>query len=241
MDTQTLTAEVRSGSGKGPARQLRMRGLIPAVFYGKGVQPSSMAVSPKELAQALTGPLGRNQPISLKVAGQDELALVKELQIHPISREPRHVDFYRIQADQPVAVEVPFRTTGKAAGVVKGGEQHTIYRKLPVRVLPGKIPVVIEHDVTNVDVNEVVQVKDLKLPDGVEIALGPDRTLVAMYSEEKKKRLHAEEEPTVVPGAVAAEGAAPAAGAAAGAPGAAPAAGAAAAPAKEEGGKKEKK
>ena len=96
METHTMQAEVRSGSGKGPARQLRAKGLIPAVFYGQGVSPTPIAVKPKELTKALSGVLGRNQPITLSVGGKTELALVKELQIHPISRQPLHVDFYRV-------------------------------------------------------------------------------------------------------------------------------------------------
>src|SRR5687767_4700259 len=145
MDTTTLQAEVRSGSGKGPARQLRMRGLIPAVFYGQGVQPTPIAVKPKELSKALSGVLGRNQPITLTVGDKTELALVKELQVHPLSRQPLHVDFYRVQEDQEIVVQVPFKTTGQAAGVVKGGEQHNIYRKLPLLVKPKLIPAFLEH------------------------------------------------------------------------------------------------
>lgn len=211
METQTLQAEVRKEGGKGPARQLRVRGLIPAVFYGPGTTPTSLAVSPKELAKAISGAHGRNAVLSLKVDGKDELALVKELQIHPLSRELRHVDLYRVELGREVLVQVPFTTHGKAAGVQKGGEQHNIFRKLPVRTTPDKIPSVIDVDVSALDVNETIAVKDVTLPAGVAIALSSERTLVAMYSEERKKRAHAEEEAAGPAAAAAAPAAAPAA------------------------------
>src|SRR6185295_4160287 len=115
------SAEVRHEGGKGPSRQLRIKGLIPAVFYGPGTTPSKLAVSPKELRRALGTELGRNQVIELAVAGKKELAIVREVQIDPLRREPIHVDFYRVELGKPILVHVPFETKGKALGVVEGG------------------------------------------------------------------------------------------------------------------------
>jgi len=227
---ETLQAEVRTGSGKGPARQLRMRGLIPAVFYGPGVAPTGLAVAPKEVRRVLSTDKGRNAIVKIAFDGREELAICKDVQIHPVDREPLHVDFYRVELDRPVSVLVPLVTKGKAVGVSKGGELHIVLRQLPVRSLPEKIPAKIEVDITNLELHQTIPVKDLALPEGVTVMLAPDRTIVAVQTEKKQ----IEEEVAPVAGAAAAV--APGAeGAAAGAvPGAAPGA---AAPAKE---KKEK-
>jgi len=228
MEFQALQAEVREGRGKGPARQLRMRGLIPAVFYGPGADPTTVAVSPKALRAALGTPMGRNAVIKLTIGTREELALVRDVQIDPVHREPEHADFYRVQLDRPVDVRVPFITTGKPIGLAKGGELHVVYRLLPVRALPEKIPVKIETDVSHLDMHDTVRVKELSLPEGVTVLLSQERTIASVLSEKKKEEevapVAAVAGAAAVPGAPAAPGAAPAPGAPAAAAAAAPAA-----------------
>jgi large subunit ribosomal protein L25 len=125
----------------------------------------------------------------------------------------------QIHLDQPVNVEVPLELTGKAAGVVAGGTLRQVFRKLPIRCLPGQIPVKIVHDVTSLALDGHVGTKDLALPEGVSVRLPPEQTVASVVTE----IIRQEEETAPAAGAAAA---APAAGAAA------PAAGAAAAPAK---------
>ncbi len=222
MDAHELTAEVRTAGGKGPARQLRSKGLIPAVFYGPGTDGLLLAIAPKALKKALSTEYKHNQLIKLSIGGKTELALVREVQVDVLRREPRHCDFYRVELN----------TTGKAAGVVEGAELRIVYRELPVTCSPDSIPAKIVTDVTHLGKNQVIQTKDLKLPAGVTVLLPPDRTIVAVVMEERK-----DDEPVAGAAAAAAAGA-PAAGAAA-----APAAGgkapaAAAAPAAKDAKKK---
>ena len=239
MGTQTLKAEVRTESGKGPARQLRMKGLIPAVFYGPGKKPESLTVSPDDVVDLVGGEFGRNQIVTLEFAGGKELAVVRDLEIDPLSRKVLHVDFYAVARDRPVRARVPFITKGRAVGVAAGGVLRVIYRSLPVLGPPDKIPAKIEVDVTPLDLHQAIRVKDLPMPDGVSVAYPPERPLVSVETKEKEKT---DEElfGTVAPiaGAVPAAGAAPVAGAAPAAGAAVPAAGAkdakAAAPAKED-------
>src|ERR1700754_2992764 len=132
MNTHTLSAETREQTGKSAARQLRSRGLVPAVYYGPGQTPRGLAVSPKELPAALSTEHGRNALLKLQVGGKDELAMVQDLQIHPVTRKPVHVDFYHIDAEKPIERRVPFLVEGKAKGVVAGGELIQIYRDLPL-------------------------------------------------------------------------------------------------------------
>lgn len=221
MEKQTLQAEVREERGKGPARRLRAEGKIPAVFYGPGAETTLLAVRPKELTKMLSTERGRNAVIELQLDGKTELAMVKDIEVEPVSRAILHVDFYRVDLGREVEVLVPLKTTGKAAGVVTGGEMTVVFRQLPVRATPDKVPADITVEVSHLELNEVIEVKDIALPEGVRITLPPTRTVISVAAPRKKKDEEAE--------AAAAAAAAAAAGAAA--PGAAPAA-EAAAPAK---------
>ena len=110
--TTTLQAEVREERGKGPARKLRAQGKLPAVFYGPGIDPTALTVDPKELEKALRGEFGRNTLFTLAYGGKEELAMVRELVVDPVSRTPLHVDFYRVSTEREVVVDVPFSTHG---------------------------------------------------------------------------------------------------------------------------------
>jgi large subunit ribosomal protein L25 len=206
MEKHTLTAEVRTERGKGPARQLRMQGKIPAVLYGPGGESLVLAVDPVQLTKALTGAFRRNQVLELDIAGgTKEYALVKDLDVHPVGRQVRHADFYRISLDKPVTTDVPLRTKGRAKGVGKGGELRVHFREVPVRATPDKIPAEIMINVENVDMLESVRVKDVALEAGVEIVLPADRALVFVTSEQKK----VVEETEGAPGAPAGKAATP--------------------------------
>ena len=207
METLTLKAEVRVERGKGPARQLRMRGLIPAVFYGPRREPQNLTLSPADLAKVVTGAYGKNQVVELEVAGKKELALVRDIEVDRLTREVLHADFYCVSRDRPVRAHVPFEAHGRAVGVQKGGVLKKIYRDLPVIAAPDKIPAKIEVDVAALDMNESIRVKDITLADGARIDFPAERALVAVVAKEKEKP----EEGEAVPGAPAAA-AAPAAG-----------------------------
>jgi large subunit ribosomal protein L25 len=167
--------------------------------------------------------------------GKKILAMVREFTLHPLKRELEHVDFIQVSLDKPVDVNIPLHTTGKAVGVTTGGVLRIVYRTVPVRCLPDRIPVKLETDVTHLELGMAIAAQELKLPEGVTIRLPPEQTVVSVVAPEKEEVVEA------VPGAAGAPGAVPTVGAAPGAPGApaagAPAAGAPAAeaaPAKEE-------
>jgi large subunit ribosomal protein L25 len=185
MEKQTLPAEVRNGRGKGPARQLRMKGKIPAVLYGPGGETQTISVDPALLTKALSTPYRRNQLIELEVGGAKQLATVRDLDVHPLTRAIRHADFYRVALERPALYEVPLKTTGRSKGVVKGGELRVHFRTLPVRVSPDKVPAEIMINVENIDMMESVRVKDLQLEAG-EIMLPAERAVVFCSSEQRK-------------------------------------------------------
>jgi large subunit ribosomal protein L25 len=243
MDMIKLEATVRTQGGKTSARRLRRAGQVPAVAYGKELASVALAILPKGLSDILKSERGQNSVVELGIDGSKKItALLRDYTIHPVTRQILHADFVEIKLDKPVDVEVPFVCKGKAAGVVLGGVLRQVYRRLPIRCLPEKIPTVIEYDVTALNLGDHVKTSDLALPPGVTVRLPPDQTVAGVVAPEKERP----EEVEAAAAAAAPGAAAPAGGSTA------PAAGGAAAPAspaaatsKEEkksgGGKKEKK
>lgn len=212
METTTLQAEVRDSRGKGPARRLRAQGKVPGVFYGPGVEPTPLTLSPKELTQALRGERGRNVVFKLSVEGKDELAMVKDLTTDPVTQELLHIDLYRILEDKVLEVDVPFRTSGRSVGVVQGGVLNVTRRVLPLRTTPANIPVSIEVDVTHLGLKDTISVEEIEFPEGVECSLQPKLTLVIILEPRKATAAEVEEdEAAAAAAAAAAEGAKPAA------------------------------
>jgi large subunit ribosomal protein L25 len=211
MELRKVNASVRTGTGKGENGRLRRTGQIPAVAYGRGQPARALTIAPSDLTAVLTSEHGRNSVIELAVGEKEKLTvLLRDFQHHPVTRDYLHADFVQIALDQPVDVEIPLETTGKPVGVVKGGILRQVFRKIPVRCLPGLIPVKIVHDVTALELDGHVAAKDLGLPEGVSVRLPPGQTVIAVVTE-KQAPDEAEEEAK----AAAAAAAAPAAGAAA--------------------------
>lgn len=187
MEAQTLQAEVREKSGKGPARQLRVRGLIPAIFYGPGTEPMKLAVSPIELHKALSGAHGRNQLLELALGDEKRLGVIRDLAIDPVTRSILHADFYAVARDRKIQTVVPFESQGRALGVQKGGFLRKVYRDLPVRAFPQDVPASIVVDVSSLDIGGVVRVQDLPLPAGLEVVYPAERRVLFIDAKERKK------------------------------------------------------
>jgi large subunit ribosomal protein L25 len=173
------------------------------VFYGRETKPTGLAVSPKELTAALSTPFGRNALMTIKVGGKDELAMVQDLQIDPVTRKPIHVDFYRVDSAQAIVRKVPFVADGKAKGVVAGGELVVIYRALDVRAKPDQFPAQIKVDVTPLEIGDHIKVKDLQLPEGVEVVLPSERNVVSCVTMRKRKEEEEAAAAAAAPGAPA--------------------------------------
>lgn len=179
MENVTLKATPRPGSGKGPARRLRAAGQLPIVAYGAGMETQPLAVDRDALKSILTSSRGRNSIIQLDIEGSDSVTvMLKEYSVHPLSRLLLHADLVKISPDKPVECEVPFRTTGKSKGEQAGGTLLSNIRSLTVRCLPANIPDAILFDVSALEIDDVVKVNELKMPEGVEALLPPERKIV---------------------------------------------------------------
>lgn len=147
MELIKMSATRRTAAGKSASHRLRREGRIPAVAYGRDLPAVHVAIAPKALLGVLGSDHGQNAVVELAIEGGETLTvMVREYSYHPISRDLLHADFVQVKLDQPVDVEVPFRTTGKCKGVAAGGILQIIFRKVPVRCLPEKIPAYIEAD-----------------------------------------------------------------------------------------------
>ncbi|MBX3181297.1 MAG: 50S ribosomal protein L25 [Polyangiaceae bacterium] len=187
MEAAKLTAKVRTDRGKGAARRLRRTDEIPAIIYGRG-EPQAVSVSPKALRDILLSKRGKNSLIELSVEGGETYStLIAEYQYHPVSRALLHADFRRIDLAQPIDVAVPFEVKGRAKGVVLGGDLRQVYRELPIRCVPALVPEKIVHDVTELGLEEAVTVKDLSIPEGVEVRMGENRTVVTVVASRRAK------------------------------------------------------
>jgi large subunit ribosomal protein L25 len=223
MEPIRVEASRREELGKTAARRLRDGTQVPAVAYGKGLATVSLSVSPNDVARILKSEYGENALVELQIDGKEKLtSLLRDFQLHPVSRHVLHADFIKVEANQMLDIEIPLELVGKSVGVTAGGILDTVYRKIPVRCLPADIPLKIVHDVTHLELLDMVAAKDLALPKGVSLRIPPERTVAGVFGKPAEE----EEVAAAAPGA---PGAAPAAGAAA--PGAAGAAAGAAAPA----------
>ena len=225
MQRVTLEASKRE-AGKGKASSLRNKGLIPAVLYGKGVEPMTIAVNEKNLELAVRSEAGMNVLFDLNIEGASKVvSRIREYQADPIDRNFTHVDFQAIDLTQKMVVEVPIVLTGKSKGVKEGGVLVLDRRTLNVKCLPDHIPGKIEIDITEVVIGHSIHINDIKLPEGVECHHDVNFAIVSVVAPQKEEVAAAEAAPVEGAAAAPAAGAAaPAAGAAA--PAAAPAAGA---------------
>lgn len=173
MKTVPLTAYPRSLARRPGAKKLRSEGRIPAVIYGRQAKPQNLEVKSKDLEDLIHRSISENLLLDLVVdqdARPKRLALVKEVQHHPLSAKILHVDLHEVLETERVTVTVPVESVGEAVGVKTGGGvlEHVLF-KLKVRALPKDLPEVLQVDVSHLEIGKAVHIGDIKPPPGVEI------------------------------------------------------------------------
>lgn len=164
----TLTASTGRIAGSRSSTRLRTDGFVPAVVYGLGRDAVAVSVPWPDLRRALTTEAGLNALITLDVDGQKDLAIIKDLQRHPVRRNVLHIDFLRVDPDALVAVEVPLILVGEAKLVeARKGIVDQPLKTLTVKAKPADIPSQIEIDITNLDIGVAITVETLTMPAGV--------------------------------------------------------------------------
>ena len=183
MEATELKACIRTESGKGPARRLREKELIPAVFYGRGQDATLLSVNATDLLKIVKAKK-KNIFIKLLIEGDkglEKLSLMKELQIEPVSRRFYHADFYEIRMDHKLTIDVPLRFVGTPVGVQNGGELQHLKRDIKVSCLPTDLPDFIDLDVSGLDIGNSIKVQDIAVPQGLTV-LDPGDVGVAMVA-----------------------------------------------------------
>ncbi len=181
----TLNAEKRDEQGKGAARRMRAEGRVPAVIYGKDEETMMLSVSAKEAEQVFQAISVENTLVDVKIKGQRGAVatLVREVQVHPYRPELIHIDFYRIQKDVAVEVEVPIHLVGTPEGVKsQGGVLEQIVHELAVKCLPDSIPESFEIDVTGLTIGDAIHVSDIDTAEGVEMLVDEDQTVCTVVT-----------------------------------------------------------
>jgi len=181
-----LKAARRDGAGKGVARKLRAAGQVPAVLYGHGMDPLSIAIDSKELFHALHGSAGTNVLVDLVVEGKEHLALPREIQRDHVRGQYLHVDFLAVRRDEKVEVDVPIRVVGESAGVKAGGVLEHHLWDLHVECFPGDVPDGIDADISALQVGDSLKVGDLVPPKGVSILTPADESVLGVVTPQAR-------------------------------------------------------
>jgi large subunit ribosomal protein L25 len=182
----SLTAEKRDSSQK--LDSLRATGKMPAVFYGPKEASTSISLSAKEFAKVWKK-AGESSIIILKEAdGTEHETLIHDVDIHPLSGEPRHADFYVIEKGKKVQVAVQLNFSGVSPAVKdKGGILVKVHREIEIEAAPRDLPHDIVVDISKLaELTDVIKAGDLALPKGVELKINPDE-VVASIAEAKEE------------------------------------------------------
>jgi large subunit ribosomal protein L25 len=183
MAEVTLEVSRREEAGKSFAKKLRQQGKIPAVVYGGHRDPVAITVDRKAITDLIQkSEHGARSIFLLKMAGTDQQrhAMIKDVQIHPISRKMLHVDFIRVLMDEVVRTTVPIHLNGTALGVKTGGILDFQLRELHIECLPNAIPDSIEVDISPLDMHNYYRVSDLQLPQGLKVLDDTERVVVGV-------------------------------------------------------------
>jgi len=171
MATANLAAKVRTTAGKGAARKLRAVGEVPAIVYGHGREPQSLAINTYTLERMLEKVSYKTTVIELEVPGvANARTLIREIQRHPFKRHILHVDFQELVAGEKVTVRVPLVYVGTPEGVrTGGGILDSVMHELEIRCDPSIIPNHIDVDVSHLIIGHSIHVSEVKVPEGVEV------------------------------------------------------------------------
>ena len=184
METLEISIELRDARNKRAARRLRRIGTLPGVFYGPKAQPIPLQVNKRELLKSIPD-LEGSHLIRMKSESsdlRDKVALIKEIQVHAITGEILHLDFYEVDLAEKLTVKVPLHFVGKPEGVVRGGILQPVVREIEVECLPSDIPPFLDVDVTPLDIGDTLHVSTLPMPEGVEAIYDTDFTLVTVVA-----------------------------------------------------------
>lgn len=208
MKSVPLNAFPRALGRRAGAKKLRASGRIPAIIYGRQAQPQKLEVNAREIEDLIHHSISENLLVDLAVTPDTRpkrLALVQEVQHHPLSGKVLHVDFHEIAENEKVAVSVPVETVGEAEGVkTQGGVLEHVLFKVRARGLPKDLPEVITVNVSHLKIGEAIHLGEIKVPAGVELVGDKQIPVIAVAAPrtEEEEAAEAAEAAAAVPGEV---------------------------------------
>ena len=168
-----LIAEMRDDQGKGASRRLRRQGKVPAIIYGAGREPRSLMFDHNKVLQQLEDPSFYSSILNIKVGEKSRAAIVKDIQRHPAKQRILHIDLQRIVEDEKIKMQIPIHYLGEeeAVGVkLGGGTVSKLMTELEISCLPKDLPEFLEVDISELELDQMLNVSDIKLPEGTEIS-----------------------------------------------------------------------
>jgi large subunit ribosomal protein L25 len=196
----TIEAEARARAGKGAARATRRAGKVPAVVYGAHQAPSLIALEPRAVLREVSRPGWQSRVYEINLAGTPTRALIRDVQFHPVTDAPEHVDFQRLAAGERIRVAVPvhFDNEGLSTGLKRGGVLNVVRHAVEVYCDPESIPEQFVADLAGLDFNDNVRWHDLKGNDGAQpVITGRDFVIATVAPPTKRTEAVAEATPAV--------------------------------------------
>jgi large subunit ribosomal protein L25 len=180
-----IKAAVRNEKGKGSARKLRSKKIIPAVLYGHKVDPVMLAIENSEIVKAFKA--GDDTTlIKVQIDNQgkkdEKLVMIRETQRHPVKNNILHLDLFAVNVKEKIHAPVHIRITGESPGVKLGGILRQIVREIEVRALPTDIPQHFEVDISNLEIGDSLQVSDLNTPENVQLLVDESAPILSIMA-----------------------------------------------------------
>lgn len=184
MKATTLTAVKRERAGKGAARAVRNQGLVPGVIYGDKKPPVLFSIDPRQLLAQMARPGFWTHQFEVEIDGETTLTMCQDLQVHPVTDRPIHVDFLRINASSTVEVDVPVKFVNEAGspGLKRGGVLNVVRHEIVLVCKATSIPEHVEADLTGLDVGDSLHISAIKLPEGVKPTIDRDFTVATIVA-----------------------------------------------------------
>ena len=188
---EKLEVDIRKEQGTSAARRTRLRGRVPAVLYHSGVEATPLSMDRKALYKALkTGQM----IFEVIVEEKSQFVLLKEVQYHPVTDEVMHVDFQKVREDEKISLEVAVRSIGESQGVKLGGILVQLLNSVTIKCKPSEIPEFLEIDVTDMEMNTNLFVKDIILPEDVEMMTAEDIAVMSVQEPKEEKEAEVSDE-----------------------------------------------
>ena len=187
---EKLNVDIRKEHGTSAARRTRLQNKVPAVVYHSGIEATPLSVDKISLYKALrTGQM----IFEINVEDKNQFVLVKEIQYHPVTDEIIHIDFQKVKEDEKISLEVSVRSSGVSQGVKLGGLLVQMLNSVTIKCKPAEIPEFLEIDVTDMEMNTNLFVKDIILPKDVEMLTAEDIAVVSVQEPKQEKEEVAED------------------------------------------------